>query len=368
MNRACEAQLPSAYQSTLLQGAFDFSKNLAFLGRKRYNSRKMGGKPLQTTVPKQQKSRILPILFIVVFFALLFVPGLSDLRGLFLGLLAGVAFSFYAPLSAGAITLGGIVACVLLAQGDWMALAIDMILTLPLCILLGCFFRKPSEPPVVLLSGLLTETAGLSVALVLSSRHAGFSVLDRFFDDMNASLTASFAEIAAAGALPENISLAQLQSALSAMVETYRLRVPFFLLTGAAGTAVLLFLAILWIRRACGEKSSPLPPFRYFRMTRPAVALILVSFVGSLLLSGTVATAFENLYSFLTLMMVVSGLAYAAYWLKQKGLSVPLRGLILVVGTGIALFFSILWYLLLMLGLTDALWNLRALRFSGRKE
>lgn len=323
---------------------------------------------MQTTAPKQNKQRILPILFIVIFFALLFIPGLSDLRGLCLGLIAGLAFSFYPPLVAGAIAVLGVAASSIGAQADWLAFAIDLVLTLPLCILWGCFFKKPAEPPVILLSGLLTETAGLSVALALTSHRAGFPVLDRFFDDMGASFNAAFSEIAATGTFPETVDLAQLQEALSAMLETYRLRIPFFLLIGAAGIALLFFLSILWIRRACGEKPSPLPPFRYFRLSRPAAVLILVSFAGSLLVSGTIATAFENLYTFLTFMMVISGLAYAAYWLKQKGISTPLRGLILTVGAGIALFFSLLWYLLLMLGLTDALWNLRALRLTGRKE
>ncbi len=323
---------------------------------------------MQTTEPKQQKQRIRPILFIAIFMVLIFLPGLSDLRGLLIGLVAGLAFSFYVWYKAGVVTLLALLAGVWLSQADGMAFATDLLLTLPLCILLGCFFKRPQEPARILLSALLTETAGLSVALVLSSRRAGESVLDRFFDDMDASLSASFAELSSTGAFPENVDLAQIQELFSAMVDTYRLRVPFFLLLGAAAVALLFYLALLWVRRGCGAKNSPLPPFRYFRLTRPAAVLILISFAGSLLFSGTIATAFENLYTFLTLMMVVSGLAYAAYWLKQKGLSSPLRGFILVVGTGIALFFSILWYLLLMLGLTDAMWNLRALHFPERKE
>ena len=321
---------------------------------------------MQTAKPKQQKQRILPILFIIILFALMFLPGCRDLHGLFAGLIAGLVFSFYPWYLAGAITL------LALAVGGfsvaWSAFLPDCLMTVPLCVLLGCFFKKPQEPPVILLSSLLTETAGLSVALLLSSRRAGFNLLDRFFDDMSTNLSASFTELEQAGAFPENVDLAQLQELFLNMVETYRLRVPFFLLLGASAIAVLFYLALLWLRRSCGKKASPLPPFRYFRLTRPAAALIVISFLGSLLLSGTVAIALENLYTYLTLMMVVNGLSYAAYWLKRKGISTPLRGLILIAGTGVALFFSILWYLLLMLGLTDAMWNLRGFRFPERKE
>lgn len=323
---------------------------------------------MQTDTPKPNKARVFPVILIGVFFVLLFVPGVADLRGLCLGLIAGLAFSFYPPLLACGVTILGVAVGAFFGQADWLAFAAELLTALPLCILLGCFFRKPPEPAVFLLSALLTETAGLGATVALASRRAGESVLDRFFEEMSTTLSAALNEMAAAGMFPEEAELDALQTAVYTLVETYRLRVPFFLLIGAAAIALLLFLAILWMRRACGMARSPLPPFRFFRLNKPAAVLILVSFVGSLFVSGTVATAFENLYTFLTFIMVVSGLAYTAYWLTEKGLGVALRGLVLTGGALISLFFPLLWYLLLMLGLTDSLWDLRALRLPGRKE
>lgn len=343
-------------------------KILAFSAKARYNSKKMGGKPLQIHSFKQNRPQLFSAIFCAVLFVLLLVPQLQSLRGLFLALLAGISFSFYPVGIACAMTGISLTLSMITAQVGLVSFFCGVLLYLPVGILLGCFFKKPPAPTPFLGYTLLTETAGVGLSLLLFSRHAGFSVWDRFFQNVSTYLQSAFDEMATSGILGSDVDLDLLRQATETAVELYRQRVPFFMLAASAGIALLLFVILWGIRRVCGIRHAPLPPFYCFRLSKASALFLLISFAGSLLFSGNVALALENLYAFLTLLAVVAGLAYAAYWLRQKGVPRALRVLILIVTVFVTLLFSLLWYFLLMLGLTDAIWNLRSTRLSGRKE
>lgn len=315
-----------------------------------------------------KKTRITPFIYMLVLILLPLIPGLSDLRGPFMGLAAGLAFSFLWPRYA--VLVSAIAAAVgaLAFRGDWYAFGVALLLALPLCIFLGNAFRKHIRPEALLSAGVLIETAALGGTLALASRRAGFNVWERFFDQMGETLSVAMDEVLSAGTLPENADPAQITEMLSAAVDVYRSRMPYFLLTAATVLMLLFYFALLGLRRSYGEKNSPLPPFRYFRMSGPLTAVIGCSLIGRLFFEGTLGVALENLYTFLTMLAVVAGLAYGAYWLKQKGFPTAARGALLTVAAVLALLIPLIWFFFLIIGLTDAIWNLRAAQFRKRKE
>ncbi len=315
-----------------------------------------------------KKVRIVPFIYITALILLTLIPGFSDLRGLFLGLAAGLAFSCLWPRYAVAVSAVALAVGALSFRGDWYAFGIAVLLTMPLCIFLGNAFRNPVRPEALLSIGVLTETAALGGALALASYRAGFNVWERFFDEMSETFSAAAEQLLVSATLPENITPAQFTELFTGMVDVYRLRMPFFLLTAATFLVLLFYFVLLLLRRSYGQKNAPLPPFRYFRMSGPLTAVIGCSLIGRLFFDGTLGIALENLYAFLTLLAVVAGLAYGAYWLKQKGLSTVARGAALTVAAILALFISLIWFLFLIIGLTDAIWNLRAAQFLKRKE
>ena len=315
-----------------------------------------------------KKTRITPFIYMLILILLPLVPAFSDLRGVFIGLAAGLAFShlwtrYAVAFSAVALAIGA-----LTFHGDWYAFGISVLMTVPLCVLLGIAFRTHPRPEALLTAGVLTETAALGGSLALASLRAGVNVWERFFDQMEEAFSVAADELLSAATLPENVDPAQLRELFVGAVDAYRLRMPFFLLMGALVLFLLFYLVLLFLRRSFGEKNTPLPPFRYFRMSGPLAAVIGLSLIGQMFIGGTVGVALENLYAFLTLLSVVAGLAYGTYWLKQKGLPTAARGGIVTVAAILALLIPLVWLALFMIGLTDAIWNLRAAQFRKRKE
>lgn len=143
--------------------------------------------------------------------------------------------------------------------------------------------------------------------------------------------------------------------------EVYLLMFPSIIIICALLLSYLLYMLVKTVRRWVKKSSENIPPFNMLGMQRSSAIALLVTFIGSFIITDTNAqAALLNIVALIAAVAIACGLAVIDYFFKRRLPYGFVRFLIYVaVFIVFAILPNVLYYMLMTLGVADAFWKFR---------